>query len=150
MAGLATMQLITKFNTLIAFCALYSLSSSILAYSGEWTSDRTGTDLFYTFSTNFLIAWWVKDDMSQKRFYGPYEFPAFVFFWKAGGFSLLFDQNPGWKRNPEYGRFFYFDHGALFTCRDHLFCILGNVIILFSFNLQNHVPITHRISGPEV
>ena len=97
MAGLATMQLITKFNTLIAFCAWYSLSSSILAYSGEWTSDRTGTDLFYTFSTNFLIAWWVKDDMSQKRFYGPYEFPAFVFFGRPVVFPYYLIKTRGGK-----------------------------------------------------
>jgi len=95
MVGLATMQLITKFNTLIAFCSLYSLSSSILAYSGDWTSDRT--DLFYIFSTNLLIAWWVKDDMGQKRFYGPYEFPAFVFFGLPVVLPYYLIKTRGWR-----------------------------------------------------
>ena len=89
------MQLITKFNTLLAFSILYSILISILSYSGEWVSDET--DLFYGFSTSFLIAWWVKDDMSRKRFYGPYEFPAFIFFGLPVVLPYYLIKTRGWK-----------------------------------------------------
>ena len=89
------MHLITKLNTLLAFSILYSTSGSILAYPGEWVSDET--DLFYWFFGNFLIAWWVKDDMSRKRFYGPYDFPAFVYFGLPVVLPYYLIKTRGWK-----------------------------------------------------
>ena len=89
------MQLITKFNILLAFSILYSILISILAYTGEWTS--YWTDFFYTFSVIFLIAWWVKDDMSKQKFYGPYEFPAFVYFGLPVVLPYYLIKTRGWK-----------------------------------------------------
>jgi len=135
-------KLITKFNTRVAFCILYSILSSVLAYFGEMTSGRI--NLYYWFCFYWLMAWWVKEDVSQNKIYGPYEFPAFVFFGWPAVPSLLPDKNRRLERNPDYRRISHFDHGTLFTSDFYLLCKMGNMIILSSFNMRDYAPIpTH-------
>lgn len=88
---------ITKLNTLIAFSILYSVLSATKAYYGTWDPEDSRTDLFYSFSMIFLIAWWVKDDMHHQRFYGPYEFPAFVYFGMPLVLPYYLIKTRGWR-----------------------------------------------------